>query len=120
MDVIACSGLPLFAAAYILRLMQRVHLLLYTQQADARHGILQDDDSQQEDGSIGGSQGSSERRKDGNSGSSHVVGDVNFDEVVQVASLITPVPGGVGPMTIAALLYNTTLSAKLRLQKSRT
>ncbi|MBM3618304.1 MAG: bifunctional methylenetetrahydrofolate dehydrogenase/methenyltetrahydrofolate cyclohydrolase FolD [Alphaproteobacteria bacterium] len=36
-----------------------------------------------------------------------VVGDVAFDEVAEVASAITPVPGGVGPMTIAVLLYNT-------------
>ncbi len=36
-----------------------------------------------------------------------IVGDVNFDEVSKKASHITPVPGGVGPMTIAMLLYNT-------------
>lgn len=36
-----------------------------------------------------------------------LVGDVNFEECRQVASLITPVPGGVGPMTIAMLLRNT-------------
>lgn len=36
-----------------------------------------------------------------------IVGDVNFDEVKEVASAITPVPGGVGPMTIAYLLQNT-------------
>ncbi len=36
-----------------------------------------------------------------------VVGDVNFPEVAEKASLITPVPGGVGPMTIAMLLRNT-------------
>jgi len=36
-----------------------------------------------------------------------LVGDVNFDEVSQIASHITPVPGGVGPMTIACLLENT-------------
>ena len=36
-----------------------------------------------------------------------VVGDVDFDEVREVASWITPVPGGVGPMTIAMLLSNT-------------
>lgn len=40
-----------------------------------------------------------------------LVGDVAFDEVKQVASLITPVPGGVGPMTIAMLLQNTLQSA---------
>lgn len=36
-----------------------------------------------------------------------LVGDVKFDEVAQVASYITPVPGGVGPMTIAMLMENT-------------
>ena len=36
-----------------------------------------------------------------------LVGDVDFDQVSQVASFITPVPGGVGPMTIASLLANT-------------
>lgn len=36
-----------------------------------------------------------------------LVGDVNFNEVVKVAGRITPVPGGVGPMTIACLLQNT-------------
>jgi 5,10-methylene-tetrahydrofolate dehydrogenase/methenyl tetrahydrofolate cyclohydrolase len=41
-----------------------------------------------------------------------LVGDVDFGEVVEVASAITPVPGGVGPMTIAMLLRNTMDSAK--------
>jgi len=40
-------------------------------------------------------------------GKSRLVGDVAFDEAVQVAGAITPVPGGVGPMTIACLLANT-------------
>lgn len=39
-------------------------------------------------------------------------GDVKFDEVAPKCSYITPVPGGVGPMTIASLLYNTLLSNK--------
>lgn len=39
-------------------------------------------------------------------------GDVKFDEVAPKCSFITPVPGGVGPMTIASLLYNTLLSNK--------
>ena len=41
-----------------------------------------------------------------------LAGDVAFDEVAEKASLITPVPGGVGPMTITMLLYNTVQSAK--------
>lgn len=40
-----------------------------------------------------------------------LVGDVRFDEVAPVAGAITPVPGGVGPMTIAMLLVNTTRAA---------
>ena len=40
-----------------------------------------------------------------------LVGDVNFDEAKQVAGAITPVPGGVGPMTIANLLRNTVIAA---------
>jgi methylenetetrahydrofolate dehydrogenase (NADP+)/methenyltetrahydrofolate cyclohydrolase len=47
-----------------------------------------------------------------------LVGDVDFDSVSQVASAITPVPGGVGPMTIAMLLINTLESAERRLHLS--
>lgn len=43
-----------------------------------------------------------------------LVGDVHFDEAIQVASAITPVPGGVGPLTIAMLLHNTLLAARLQ------
>ena len=46
--------------------------------------------------------------------SGKLVGDVKFDEVSQVASMITPVPGGVGPMTITTLLKNTLLAAKMQ------
>ena len=42
-----------------------------------------------------------------------LVGDVDFEPVAEVASAITPVPGGVGPMTIAMLLQNTLTAAKL-------
>ena len=41
-----------------------------------------------------------------------IVGDVDMDSMIDKVSYITPVPGGVGPMTIAMLLYNTVLSAK--------
>ncbi len=51
--------------------------------------------------------------KDG--GGTRLVGDVAFDEAVEVAGAITPVPGGVGPMTIACLLANTLTCARLRL-----
>ena len=43
-----------------------------------------------------------------------LVGDVAFDQVSEIASFITPVPGGVGPMTITTLLKNTLLAAKLQ------
>jgi methylenetetrahydrofolate dehydrogenase (NADP+) / methenyltetrahydrofolate cyclohydrolase len=42
-----------------------------------------------------------------------LVGDVDFEHVKEVASAISPVPGGVGPMTIAMLLYNTLQAAKM-------
>ena len=45
---------------------------------------------------------------------SKLVGDVDYDAVAEVASYITPVPGGVGPMTIALLLKNTVLAAKIQ------
>lgn len=50
-------------------------------------------------------------------GEKKVVGDVAFDEVKDKAAYITPVPGGVGPMTITMLLYNTLLSAQKRVSK---
>ncbi len=43
-----------------------------------------------------------------------LVGDVDFERVVRVAGWITPVPGGVGPLTVAMLLKNTVLAARLR------
>ena len=44
-------------------------------------------------------------------------GDVDFNEAEKIASFITPVPGGVGPMTIAMLMQNTLTSAKLKLKR---
>jgi methylenetetrahydrofolate dehydrogenase (NADP+)/methenyltetrahydrofolate cyclohydrolase len=41
-----------------------------------------------------------------------IAGDVKFAEAKEVAGLITPVPGGVGPMTITMLLYNTVQAAE--------
>lgn len=52
-------------------------------------------------------------RVEGRSGD---VGDVHFESASQVASYITPVPGGVGPMTIAMLLSNTVRAAEMRLK----
>lgn len=46
-----------------------------------------------------------------------LLGDVKFDEVAPKASFITPVPGGVGPMTIVSLLQNTLLAAKKAIYK---
>ncbi len=45
-------------------------------------------------------------------GKTRLVGDVNFDEAMQVAGWVTPVPGGAGPMTVACLLQNTLTAAK--------
>jgi methylenetetrahydrofolate dehydrogenase (NADP+)/methenyltetrahydrofolate cyclohydrolase len=45
-------------------------------------------------------------------------GDVDFDAVSQVASAITPVPGGVGPMTIACLLDNTVIAARMAAEQA--
>ena len=42
-----------------------------------------------------------------------LVGDADFDDVIQKASFVTPVPGGVGPMTVAMLLKNTVTAASL-------
>ncbi len=50
-------------------------------------------------------------RIEGNNGKSRLVGDVDFDSAAEVAGAITPVPGGVGPMTIACLLHNTVTAA---------
>ena len=49
------------------------------------------------------------RSKDGT-----ICGDVDFEEVKNIASYITPVPGGVGPMTIAMLLKNTVITTKMQ------
>jgi methylenetetrahydrofolate dehydrogenase (NADP+)/methenyltetrahydrofolate cyclohydrolase len=50
----------------------------------------------------------------GSDGTSRLVGDVEHDSVRQVAGWISPVPGGVGPLTVAMLLANTLLAAELR------
>jgi methylenetetrahydrofolate dehydrogenase (NADP+)/methenyltetrahydrofolate cyclohydrolase len=50
-------------------------------------------------------------RVPGESGKSRMVGDVAYAEATQVAGAVTPVPGGVGPMTIACLLLNTLRAA---------
>ncbi|MGH6897283.1 MAG: bifunctional 5,10-methylenetetrahydrofolate dehydrogenase/5,10-methenyltetrahydrofolate cyclohydrolase [Geminicoccaceae bacterium] len=51
-------------------------------------------------------------RVPGEDGRSRLVGDVAFAEAVEVAGAITPVPGGVGPMTVACLLRNTLIAAQ--------
>ena len=50
-------------------------------------------------------------RVPGEAGKARIVGDVAFAEAAQVAGALTPVPGGVGPMTIACLLLNTLRAA---------
>jgi methylenetetrahydrofolate dehydrogenase (NADP+)/methenyltetrahydrofolate cyclohydrolase len=49
---------------------------------------------------------------------SGLTGDVDFDAVREVARAITPVPGGVGPMTIAFLLRNTLQAARMQRERS--
>jgi methylenetetrahydrofolate dehydrogenase (NADP+)/methenyltetrahydrofolate cyclohydrolase len=51
-------------------------------------------------------------RVSGEDGSTRLVGDVAFAEALEVAAAITPVPGGVGPMTVACLLRNTLIAAR--------
>jgi methylenetetrahydrofolate dehydrogenase (NADP+) / methenyltetrahydrofolate cyclohydrolase len=53
-------------------------------------------------------------RVDAGAGTSRLVGDVDFASAAEVAGAITPVPGGVGPMTIACLIRNTLVSAARR------
>lgn len=47
-------------------------------------------------------------------GKNKIVGDVDFEQVSKIASAVTPVPGGVGPMTIAMLLHNTIKAAEIQ------
>jgi methylenetetrahydrofolate dehydrogenase (NADP+) / methenyltetrahydrofolate cyclohydrolase len=51
------------------------------------------------------------------SGSHQPVGDIRFEEVAEVAGAVTPVPGGVGPMTVAMLLRNTVSAARVQADK---
>jgi methylenetetrahydrofolate dehydrogenase (NADP+)/methenyltetrahydrofolate cyclohydrolase len=44
-----------------------------------------------------------------------IIGDVDFERVKEKAAAITPVPGGVGPMTITMLLYNTVKACRMRM-----
>jgi len=55
-----------------------------------------------------------QERVDQPDGTRKLLGDVAFDEAIQVAGALTPVPGGVGPMTIACLIRNTFVSAARR------
>ena len=50
-------------------------------------------------------------------GKNRLVGDVKYDEAAEKAAFITPVPGGVGPMTIAGLLRNACIALQLKLEK---
>jgi methylenetetrahydrofolate dehydrogenase (NADP+) / methenyltetrahydrofolate cyclohydrolase len=54
------------------------------------------------------------QRSTGPAGQSHLVGDVAYAEALEVAGAITPVPGGVGPMTVACLIRNTLEAARQR------
>lgn len=57
-------------------------------------------------------------RVEGPEGKARLVGDVAYDEAAKVAGAITPVPGGVGPMTIACLLKNTVSAARDQISRS--
>ncbi len=57
-------------------------------------------------------------RDDQDSRGYRIVGDVAFDEVAEIASAITPVPGGVGPMTVAMLLKNVAKSAQRSFERA--
>jgi methylenetetrahydrofolate dehydrogenase (NADP+) / methenyltetrahydrofolate cyclohydrolase len=59
-------------------------------------------------------------RMAGADGRDKLVGDVAFDEAMQFASAVTPVPGGVGPMTIACLLRNTVTAARAQFERATT
>ena len=48
-----------------------------------------------------------------------LVGDVDFEAAMSVASYVTPVPGGVGPLTVTMLLENTLMAAKLQVNRSQ-
>ena len=54
------------------------------------------------------------RIEDPNTGNSQLVGDVDYEAVLPIAGALTPVPGGVGPMTIAMLMANTLKAAEAR------
>ena len=45
-------------------------------------------------------------------GKTKLIGDVDFDNVAQKASIVTPVPGGVGPLTVAMVIRNTLYAAQ--------
>ena len=53
-------------------------------------------------------------RVDAGDGKYKLVGDVDYDAAKEVAGAITPVPGGIGPLTIAMLMANTVKAAKMR------
>ncbi len=55
--------------------------------------------------------------RDGSTGRIHLVGDLDFGSVTAKAEAVSPVPGGVGPMTIAMLLKNTLHGAEIALHK---
>lgn len=59
-----------------------------------------------------------ESRRTGETGRSRIVGDVQFEEVSRIAGWITPVPGGIGPITVAKLAQNTVLCARQQLERA--
>jgi methylenetetrahydrofolate dehydrogenase (NADP+)/methenyltetrahydrofolate cyclohydrolase len=86
-------------------------IALYTRQADilvvaaGRPGMIRGD--MVKHGAVVIDVGINRVADPGDPAKTRLVGDVNFEEVERLASAITPVPGGVGPMTIAMLMKNT-------------
>lgn len=58
-------------------------------------------------------------RVDTADGKTKIVGDVDYNEVKKIAGFITPVPGGVGPMTVAMLMKNTLWAAEKNLKNKK-
>ena len=57
--------------------------------------------------------------EDGGEKRSKLTGDVDYDAAMEVAAAVTPVPGGVGPMTVAMLMHNTVAAAEAALEGDR-
>jgi methylenetetrahydrofolate dehydrogenase (NADP+) / methenyltetrahydrofolate cyclohydrolase len=82
--------------------------------AAGRHGVVNGDMVKR--GAVVIDVGTNRVKDEKSKTGTRLVGDVDFDSVKKVASKITPVPGGVGPMTIAMLMANTVRAAEMAIQ----